>query len=59
MTYEDAREKAVQVANRTEQSVIVYRSTLNDKYGVDFTLPIHGCRVGDRVYPIQRRNRND
>ena len=57
MTYSEAHDKAVSLANESGNSVLIYKSTLpSAQYGVEFTLPRFGERVGNRVYPIQRRN---
>ena len=56
MTLEHALVKAQQTANRTGCSVLVYRAThlpadAPNVYGVEFTLPIFGVRVGERIEP--------
>jgi len=62
VTYDEAKKKALKIANETGNSILVYKSTLpvqEGEYGVAFTLPAFGERVGDRVYPEQRRHQND
>jgi hypothetical protein len=53
MTYEEALEKAHETANRTGCSTLVYESLLKPgAFGVEFTLPMWGKRVGERIEPI-------
>ena len=57
MTLEFARKEAQRRANETGNSYIVVRAKHNldipedDRYMVCLTLPLHGDRVGDRIYP--------
>ena len=58
MTFDKALEEAKATANRTGSSVIVCKLVHNDKreYGVYFTLPTFGVRIGDRIYPDKTEN---
>ena len=57
MTYDRALALAQRCANRTGSSTIVYLATHNlelpeeVRYGYDFTSPLWGKRIGDRIYP--------
>jgi hypothetical protein len=53
MTLDDAVCEAHKIANSSGVSVLVYKATHNDlgEYGVAYTLPMWGERVGDRIYP--------
>lgn len=57
MTYDRALALAQRCANRTGSSTIVYLATHNlelpeeVRYGYDFTLPLWGKRIGNRIYP--------
>lgn len=53
---EAAQASAQKMADMTGNSVLVYRSLVSDVignpvYGVAYTLPIYGERVGERIYP--------
>ena len=64
MTYDRALALAQRCANRTGSSTIVYLATHNlelpeeVRYGYDFTLPLCGKRIGNRIYPQDAANRN-
>jgi len=46
MTYSEAHDKAVSLANESGNSVLIYKSTLpSAQYGVEFTLPRFGERA--------------
>jgi hypothetical protein len=58
MTLANALAYAHRAANRTGSSVLVYRNLAaaaqnREEYGFDFTLPMFGERVGDRIEPEQ------
>lgn len=57
MTLANAIIYAQRTANRTGNSVLVYRCTHQPEssaaYGFDYTLPAFGERVGDRIEPEQ------
>jgi hypothetical protein len=50
-----ARKEAQRVSNRTGSPTLVYKSLLRQDepahYGVSFTVPIFGQRIGERYYP--------
>jgi hypothetical protein len=51
MTKEKAQDRAQRIANETGSSTLVYFTKVGHRYGVSFTLPIHGIRLGERYYP--------
>jgi hypothetical protein len=55
MTLAQATAQAQKTANESGSSVLIYRATYNltqpARYGVAFTLPMWGERIGERVYP--------
>lgn len=54
MSYEQAKNNAQRYADRTGNSVLVYKATHRegiDIYGFSCTLPMWGERIGDRLYP--------
>jgi hypothetical protein len=57
MTLRQAQTEARKIADQTRSSVLVYRATHNldrpGQYGVAFTLPMWGERIGNRIYPSE------
>lgn len=53
-----AQQRAQRFANQMRTSVLVYRSLLTLDYGVEYTLPEHAERVGERIYPNALQNSN-
>jgi len=50
LTIEDARLKAIRLANETGNSVLIYQHLLGEGFGTAFTLPLWGESV-ERIYP--------
>ncbi len=53
-TLKQARRRAQEVANKTGNSVIVYKSTVRDDeldFGAALTLPVFAEPTGERYYP--------
>jgi hypothetical protein len=55
LTLEAVQASAQRRADATGSSVLVYRSLVADStrpvYGIAYTLPLWGERIGDRIYP--------